>query len=40
MKSYQSHLRDTLSFGEKKNFDYKPIMRSSATFPLLLKKKK
>ncbi len=40
MKSYQNHLKDTKSFGEKLNVSYKPTMRSSAVFPLIVKKNK
>ena len=40
MKSYQSHLKDTKSFGEKISVNYKPTMRSSAVFPLIVKKNK
>jgi hypothetical protein len=40
MKSYESHLIDTKSFGEKKRLDYRPTMRSSAIFPLIIKKGK
>ncbi len=40
MKSYQSHLKDTKSFGEKTSVNYKPTMRSSAVFPLIVKKNK
>ena len=40
MKSYKNHLKDTKSFGEEKNLDYKPTMRSSAVFPLIIRSKK
>ena len=40
MKSYQDHLKDTKSFGEKVSVNYKPTMRSSAVFPLIVKKNK
>jgi hypothetical protein len=40
MKSYKNHLIDTKSFGEKKSADYRPVMRSSAIFPLILRKGK
>jgi hypothetical protein len=40
MKSYKNHLIDTSSFGEQKKIDYRPVMRSSAIFPLILRKGK
>lgn len=38
MKSYQSHLTETQSFGENLPKNYRPKMRSSAIFPLIKKK--
>lgn len=40
MKSYKSHLIDTKSYGEHLNSDYRPVMRSSAAFPLIHRPKK
>lgn len=40
MKSYQSHLTETQSFGENLPKNYRPKMRSSAIFPLIKKKYK
>ena len=40
MKSYQNHLKDTRSFGEELKTNYKPTMRSSAVFPLIVIDKK
>ena len=40
MKSYQQHLTDTKSFGENQNLKRRPIMRSSAIFPLIFRKEK
>lgn len=37
MKSYNSHLQSTQSFGEALPVDYRPVMRSSATFPVVVK---
>ena len=37
MKSYQNHLETTKSFGELQSVTYRPIMRSSAVFPLIHK---
>ena len=34
MKSYINHLKTTRSFGETLPKNYKPTMRSSATFPI------
>ena len=36
MKSYSEHLKSTKSFGEEMSKYYKPTMRSSAIFPLIL----
>ena len=35
MKSYNQHLKSTHEFGEKTNILKKPILRSSAIFPVL-----
>ena len=40
MKSYQKHLTDTKSFGENLPINYRPTMRSSAIFPLIVQKDK
>ena len=40
MKSYQKHLIDTKSFGENLPLNYRPTMRSSAIFPLIIRKNK
>lgn len=37
MKSYKSHLLSTKSFGEIQSKNYRPVMRSSAAFPLIHK---
>lgn len=38
MKSYENHLTDTKSFGEALRANYRPTMRSSAVFPLILRR--
>ena len=40
MKSYEQHLKSVKSFGEDLPLHYKPIMRSSAAFPLIVRKGK
>jgi len=40
MKAYQKHLQSTRSFGEDLPADYRPVMRSSAAFPLRYEKGK
>ena len=35
MKSYTKHLKSTQEFGEKQNLLKKPILRSSAIFPVI-----
>ena len=35
MKSYYQHLKSTEEFGEKQNLIKKPILRSSAIFPVV-----
>ena len=35
MKSYYQHLRSTQEFGEKQNLLKKPVLRSSAIFPVI-----
>jgi hypothetical protein len=40
MKSYHNHLVTTRNYGETKNVNYSPTMRSSAIFPLVHKPKK
>lgn len=37
MKSYTNHLKSTKSYGHNQDLNYRPIMRSSATFPLIHK---
>jgi hypothetical protein len=37
MKSYKKHLVSTKSYGETLDKDYRPVMRSSAAFPLIHK---
>jgi hypothetical protein len=37
MKSYQNHLESTKSYGEVQSVTYRPVMRSSAVFPLIHK---
>lgn len=37
MKSYKNHLIDTKSYGYNQSLNYRPIMRSSAAFPLIHK---
>ena len=37
MKSYAAHLTSTKSFGESQSLTYRPVMRSSAAFPLIHK---
>src|SRR5687768_13618455 len=38
MKTYQEHLKSTLSFGETVSSTRKPVFRSSAIFPVLQNK--
>ena len=35
MKSYYQHLKSTKEFGEKENLIKKPVLRSSAIFPVI-----
>ena len=35
MKSYYQHLKSTQEFGETQNFLKKPVLRSSAIFPVI-----
>ena len=35
MKSYYQHLKSTQEFGETKNLLKKPVLRSSAIFPVI-----
>ena len=40
MKSFENHLKSVKSFGESLPLNYKPTMRSSAVFPLVISKGK